>query len=320
MNELSNTEKKSTLFFNVDRFSLRAGWRIAIFLLIATVCSVAVGFISKGIFFLLPALKIQAFAMLLFYAGITFATWIVLRFIDKRPFDSVGLTFKAPAAKDLLLGSGLGFGMMTVIYLTEYSAGWIVIEYRNLQITEILGIFGNSFFLYVVVGYGEELLFRGYILQSLAEGTNKIIAIVVFSILFGFMHGGNPNVTVFAIVNIILAGIWLSVAYFKTQALWLPIGLHFGWNFTQGFIYSLPVSGTTSLKEQIGTAIVTGPEWLTGGAFGPEGGALATLVVIIGTIILWRAPFITANAQVWNVQNWIAERNIQAESAAQIQE
>ncbi len=258
--------------------------------------------------------------MFIVYAGLSLSTFVMLKFIDERPFNSVGLTFKASTVKDSLLGTGLGLGMMTIIFAAEYSAGWVVIEYRDLSTAEILGIAGNSFLLYVIVGYGEEMLFRGYILQALAEGTNKITALIIFSVIFGFMHSGNPNVTIFAIVNIILAGVWLSIAYFKTQALWLPIGLHFGWNFTQGFIYSFPVSSTTSFNEQIGTAIVSGPEWLTGGNFGPEGGAMATIVILGGSFFLWYGAFIKANAGIWNVNDWIAERRRGIESSIQTQE
>jgi hypothetical protein len=200
---------------------------------------------------------------------------------------------------------------MSLIYVIEYSTGMVVIEFRDLSMQQTAIIFGNSLALYTVVGYGEELMFRGYLFQTFVEGTNKIVATLVISLFFATAHMGNPNVSVFGLINVGLAGVWLSMAYFKTRALWLPIGLHISWNFFQGFVYSFPVSGTTSEKEQIGKAIVNGPDWLTGGAFGPEGGALATLMLILCTVLIYRWNWVTTADGVWSYEQWREERKQQ---------
>jgi hypothetical protein len=135
-------------------------------------------------------------------------------------------------------------------------------------------------------------MFRGYIFQTLVEGTNRIIAIAIFSVFFGLVHLGNPNISVFSVFNIILAGIFLSLAYLRTGTLWLCTALHLGWNFFQGSVYSLPVSGLVKSNISISHVALTGPEWLTGGAFGPEGGFVTTVVLIIGSIVVWKAPWI----------------------------
>ena len=308
------------IFYNDEQFSIRAGWRIALFIIIVAIVSFSILSLVKIVFAHFPYFKMQSVGMFFVYISLTLATWITLRFVDKRPFVSVGITWKAHIAKELSQGLVLGFGMMSVIYVAEYSLGWVVIEYRNIATGEWMTIFANSAFLYVVVGYGEELLFRGYILQTLAEGTNKIIAVVSFSVIFGYAHAGNPNVTFFALVNVVLAGIWLSVAYFKTGALWLSIGLHISWNFTQGFIYSFPVSGTTSIHEQIGTAKQFGPAWITGGAFGPEGGTLATAVIILGTALIYFSSAIKKSEKVWTLEQWKAERTLLVSSQQQTTE
>ncbi len=300
-----------SVFYNQERFSIRAGWRILIFLISMSVFGFVVLSITKPFFAYVPNFDMQGVRMFFAYLGITIATWFTLRVIDRRPFISVGLQVNKNSVKELGQGTILGFGMMSLIFIAEYSTGMVRIEFFEFTGIEFAQTLAFSVFTYTVVGYGEELLFRGYILQSFAEGTNKLIAMLTISILFGFAHSQNPNVTPFSIANIVLAGIWLTVAYYKTNALWLPIGLHFSWNFTQGFIFSFPVSGTTSLHQQIGTATQSGPDWITGGTFGPEGGALATIIIVAGTAFIYFSPWIKESEQTWKFEHWLASKKLQ---------
>lgn len=295
------------IFINNEIEYLRSGWRIGIYLIISAACLSSITPLVpyfKQITILTP----QVVGMFFTYALLTVATWIMVRFVDKRLFNSVGLTFKAKAGKELFQGLFLGSGMMSVIFIIEYATGMVYIEFRDITMQESVAIFANSILLYGIVGYGEEFLFRGYLFQTFVEGSNKIIATLTLSLIFAIAHSKNPNVSTFGLINVGLAGIWLSIAYFKTKALWLPIGLHISWNFFQGFVYSYPVSGTTSEKEQIGKAIVSGPDWITGGTFGPEGGALATLMLIIGTLIIVKWNWITSVDGLWNYEQWKEER------------
>ena len=306
-----------SVFYNQERFSIRAGWRILIFIISMSVFGFATLTLAKAVLAYVPTFDMQNVRMFFAYLGITLATWFTLRFVDRRPFVSVGLAVNKNSFKELGQGTVLGFGMMSLIFVAEYSTGMVYIEFFDVTGTAFLQTCAFSVFTYTVVGYGEELLFRGYILQAFAEGTNKIIAMLTISILFGFAHASNPNVTPFSIANIVLAGIWLTVAYYKTNALWLPIGLHFSWNFTQGFIFSYPVSGTTSLHEQIGTAIQSGPDWITGGTFGPEGGALATIIIAAGTAFIYYSPWIKESEQTWKFENWLASKKIQQQEISE---
>lgn len=299
-----------SLFYNTELNYLRAGWRIGIFVLIFAGCSIAIGFPSIMLVKQFIDVKWMALQMFISYSVLMLATWIMLRFVDKRPFRSVGLHFETPWFSQLGKGIMLGGGMMTVIFTVFYFTGMVTVEFRELESMEVVLILSNSLFLYVVVGYGEELMFRGYLFQAFVEGTNKVIATVTISFLFALAHAKNPNVSTFGLINVGLAGIWLSIAYFRTASLWLPIGLHFSWNFFQGFIFSMPVSGTTSMKEQIGTAIFSGPEWLTGGSFGPEGGALATIVLIAGTTLIYRSSWFDPSPTAWKYDQWKEDRRI----------
>ena len=131
--------------------------------------------------------------------------------------------------------------------------------------------------------------------------------LIILSLLFGIAHAINPNVTIFSIINIVVAGILLSTAYIKTHSLWLSIGIHFSWNFTQGCIFSFPVSGQVS-KNTITTLSQTGPEWITGGAFGPEGGILSTIIVGGTIFFIYYSPWFSISKNSWSFSTWLEEK------------
>jgi uncharacterized protein len=131
----------------------------------------------------------------------------------------------------------------------------------------------------------EEVAFRGYPFQRLVEATGSIAAILLSSALFGSLHLRNPHASAFGLINTVVIGIVLAVAYLRTKALWLPWGLHFGWNLTLGLLFGLPVSGIQQFAVVVrGTA--SGPVWLTGGAYGIEAGMAGTLAIGAGFIFV----------------------------------
>jgi len=131
----------------------------------------------------------------------------------------------------------------------------------------------------VSVGAGviEELLFRGVIFRIIEASLGTWIALVISAALFGLVHLGNPNATWLAAAAISLeAGIMLAAAYVLTRRLWLPIGIHAAWNFTQGGIFSVAVSGGKT--DGLLVATLSGPSWLSGGEFGAEASVVAMLL------------------------------------------
>ena len=138
-------------------------------------------------------------------------------------------------------------------------------------------------------GVIEEILFRGVIFRIVESSLGTWLALVISGVLFGLVHLGNPNATALGAVAIIFeAGIMLAGAYLLTRRLWLPIGIHIGWNFTQGGVFSVPVSGTAS--KGLFDATLTGPAWLSGGEFGAEGSIVAVVVcVALASVLLRRA-------------------------------
>ena len=142
-----------------------------------------------------------------------------------------------------------------------------------------------SFALFAVAAANEEAVFRGYPFQRLVESITPVGAIAVTSALFGLAHLANPHRTWISTLNTALVGIPFAVAYLRTRCLWMPIGMHFIWNFLQGFFLGLPVSGLT-VPASVLTARVRGPIWLTGGEYGPEGGLLALGPILVVTAYL----------------------------------
>ncbi|RMH64259.1 MAG: CPBP family intramembrane metalloprotease [Calditrichaeota bacterium] len=155
----------------------------------------------------------------------------------------------------------------------------------------------------------EEILVRGIIFRILEEKMGSYIALGISALLFGFMHLANPNSSLWVAAGLVIqAGLLLGMAYIYSRSLWLPIAIHFAWNFTQSAIFGARVSGLEISRTLI-TSRISGPAWLTGGGFGPEGSVQATLFSLIVTSIL----FVLSKRQgriiapVWKKEQPVAE-------------
>jgi len=178
---------------------------------------------------------------------------------------------------------------MGLIYALMSAFGWLTFQGfawdfdpLGLVIKNVLVFFA----MFILVGWNEELLSRGYHLQTIASGLNLFWGVVISSAIFGILHLGNPNATWVSAAGIFFAGIYLAYGYIRTKQLWLPIGLHIGWNFYEGVVFGFPVSGLdiyALLRIQ-----VSGPVLWSGGAFGPEAGLIVLPSLIVGgALIYW---------------------------------
>ena len=134
----------------------------------------------------------------------------------------------------------------------------------------------------------EELLFRGYPLQVLMKGIGFWPAMILMSCAFGLLHINNQNVSGLGVFNTIVAGMMLSLAYLKTRSLWLPYGIHLAWNVGTGMVLGFPLSGFG--VASLWTTHISGHPEILGGAYGPEGGLLGTLIFTAGAIAVWKLP------------------------------
>lgn len=223
------------------------------------------------------------------YLGLS---WIFVRLIDGRPFSSLGLNFQRGWAKELGIGFGVGAALqllvMTILIATrsvQYSGGVIhdLLFWKRVGFNAVLFFFAASV---------EELSFRGYAFQRLLESVGTGTAIAASAVLFGLAHMGNPSATFFSTLNTVLAGIVLTVPYIRTRSMWAQIGLHCSWNLTMATIVSLPVSGI-GFAPHFFAAQVARWSWLNGGAYGPEGGAVVTIVSVVGIVWLAQTRYLT---------------------------
>ena len=182
-------------------------------------------------------------------------------------------------------GVALGAGMVSLAVAGTAISGNVTWTVRLDAYT--IGLIAVEVFILTTGAMAEELMFRGYPFQRLVDAAGPAAAVLVMSALFGLAHLGNPHSSFWAVTNTILVGILLSLAYLRTRSLWCPWGIHFGWNAALGLGYGLPVSGLTEFAVAVhGRA--SGPLWLTGGAYGIEGGALGTLAIALGFVpLLW---------------------------------
>jgi membrane protease YdiL (CAAX protease family) len=204
------------------------------------------------------------------------------RVFEKRPFGSAGMALSGRWKAELALGLAIGTVMILAVAGMEWALGaakfyWSGQEVRSLCLWGVGG-----FVVLTIAATNEEIMFRGYPFQRLVESIGPPGAIMILSVLFGFIHLGNPNSSWVGTANTALVGIPFSVAYLRTRMLWLPIGIHFAWNFVQAFVLGLPLSGI-SFPVALLRAEVSGSVTLTGGAYGPEAGLLATGIIVLAT-------------------------------------
>ncbi len=278
------------IFLSSDENRLRAGWRLLAHLILLGVCALLFGAVITLPLMLtgnMPPVDDLVLNQAIFMLSVTASTFIARRWIDRRAISSLGLRWDGSAARDLLVGVGIGGVIMAAIFLIEWGAGWLTLFGAAWQFRPPLEVMGSTLIMlavFVLVGWNEELLVRGYWLQNMADGTNLTWGVLLSASIFALLHLGNPNVSAIAIVGLFLAGVFLAYGYVRTRQLWLSIGLHIGWNFFENTVFGFPVSGLDTPGLLVHN--VAGPEWFTGGAFGPEAGLVAVLGMGLGAWLI----------------------------------
>ena len=220
--------------------------------------------------------------------AVTLSVFLARRFLDKRSIESLGLKLSIQTLFDILTGIAITLLQMGLIYLLMSRLGWITFEGFAWDFDPISIVIKNTlifFMVFVFVGWNEELLSRGYHLQTIASGINLFWGVLISSAIFGLLHLANPGATWISTTGIFLAGIFFAYGYIRTKQLWLPMGMHLGWNFFEGVVFGFPVSG---LDIYALTRIrVHGPELWTGGAFGPEAGLIVLPSLVLGAALIY---------------------------------
>jgi membrane protease YdiL (CAAX protease family) len=202
------------------------------------------------------------------------AGYVCARFLEGLPWRSLGLTFHFRWARDLLLGFAIGFASL-VVAVAIASRG-LSFSFNDKGWSYLIPSMLGSALLLFAAALAEEAMFRGYALQTLTRAKLAWLGVLLTSVPFGLVHLSNPNVV---------------------PGLWLPLGVHWAWNWALGWFFGLPISGIHLVSEPLLKAQDSGPKWLTGGSYGIEGGVACTISLIIFTVFVWRTRWVSATPE-----------------------
>lgn len=280
-----------SILFGTDGH-LRSGYRFAIFvaaflfIYIAATTVVYLIFMPYGLipFFVADGIVGTALAVIVGY--------VCTRYLEYLPFSALGAWYGKRWIVNFAYGMALGIGTFTLAAVIGIALGNLRFSFNNeVAFGSILNTLALSFIVFFVRAALEEAIFRGYILQTFVRSGLTTFAIVLTSVLFASLHNRNPSATWMSWMNTFIAGVWFGIAYLKTRELWFPFGLHLAWNWAQGSIFGIEVSGLTEIvPAPLMREIDLGPAWITGGDYGLEGGILTTIALIISTLVIWYLP------------------------------
>lgn len=203
--------------------------------------------------------------------------------LEHRNLYSLGIG-KKHACKHYLLGLLAGLASFSLCVLLGVLTHTIEIKgmHENLNIGIIILYFAG----FVIQGFSEEITFRGYFMVSLMKKNSVRKAVLINSLAFAICHMLNPGLTIIAFLNLMIIGVFLSIYVIKTNDLWGAAAYHSMWNFAQGVLYGISVSGTTVKSAILDTETISSVSTLSGGRFGTEGSIFTTIVMLLFLIVL----------------------------------
>lgn len=278
-------------FDNPTEKRLRAPFRLSFFILGMVILWIVAGFLQSTLRGAGPAWLMSSTSYIIVALLATVLVYLTGKWVDMRSFSTFGFFKSRLWYTELIEGVMITTGVVMVVFGFGFLIGaYDVSGWRpglvgpGKWIPSLTGYF----IMMVCVGYYEELLFRGYLSLNLFEGLQRnptkfraaaLGSILIISAFFALVHGNNPNTTWLGILNILLAGFMLGIPYFISGSLATSIGIHFAWNFVQGPILGLPVSGIIFPTSLIQTDSIE-PFLVSGGSFGLEGGLLGTMGIL----------------------------------------
>ncbi len=258
------------------RVAIRVGVYIVLFILTAAVF----GWALTGLGYLIAIVATSLVA-----AG--FANWLSLRIFENRPLVDAGLWWNRASSANLMIGLAGGAGAAAAVLLPA-----LLFRAAHLAPSPLdRPTAGSIVFVAAILAsgvVGEELLFRGYAFQLLLAAAGPYATIVPVGVVFAWLHSGNPNASPLGLVNTGAFGVAFGYAYLRSRDLWLPIGLHMGWNFTLP-LFGVNLSGLRMKVTGYEMSWTAGAVW-SGGEYGPEASILTSAVVLLLFAYLWKAP------------------------------
>lgn len=296
----------------INRFGhLRSGWRFALFLVffgcVSGVFYAVADFLLKtsAVDFGLGSVSGLLVSSLSSFAAALAVGWLCGKYLENLPFRALGAWFTRNWLKDLCLGLAGGAFSISVAVFAAFVVGGLRFQFNeNAGQSAIYTSLAVSLIVFIAGAAFEEIFFRGYLFQTLARANLAWLAIALTALFFAVAHAGNPSATAVSTFNTALAGIWFGIAYLKTRTLWFVFGLHLMWNWFQGAIFGIEVSGLTELTTApLLREIDRGPMWLTGENYGIEGGFACTIALIVSTLAIWFLPVLKPTEEMLNLTN-----------------
>jgi membrane protease YdiL (CAAX protease family) len=279
--------KASNILFNTER-RLRAPWRILFFLVVLFVALILSASLEAGTDEIAAQ---RGYQLLVSEWGVALgtlvATWIALKFVDGRSWKFVGLGRDAAAPATIAFGSAVGLlaiAIPSAILLLTNQLDKVPAPPGSSLAAAAIGL-ANL----LPAAFGEELLLRGYIFAVLREALGPRWTLISTSVVFGLLHMANPGADAQSVVIVMFAGFFLGSIFLATQSLYAATAAHFVWNWFMAAMLHTPVSGIAVTAPDY-RVIDSGPDWLTGGAWGPEGGFAAVLGMFVVLIYLHGRP------------------------------
>ena len=231
---------------------------------------------------------LELFINLSSFLFIALLVFVRVKYIEKRKISTLGFS-KDSWLKKYTKGFLIGFAMMATVVLILFVFGCVSVDKNPSQPVGIAALGGVMIILigWMIQSATEEILTRGWLMNVLAARYNKVFALIFSSTIFGIMYLFNPDVNYIAVINIILVGIFYGIYVIKTNDLWAVCGMHAAWNFAQGNIFGFEVSGINVAVSSIFDFNLVGSGTISGGAFGPEAGLIATFVLLSSIIIVY---------------------------------
>ncbi len=223
-------------------------------------------------------MAVQLFATV----GTITACFVYCRVIEKRSWISLGFT-KQGAVGEYAAGLGIGLALFGGAVALGVATGNLSLSVNP---APAVGMILLYFLGYMVQGMSEEILCRGYLLVSMQRGCPLWVAILTNSLIFAVLHMGNPGVTPLALINLLLFGIFASLYTLRRGSLWGIGAIHTVWNFAQGNIFGISVSGMSGNPSLLTATTSEGGALIHGGAFGMEGGLAVTIVLTVGCVVM----------------------------------
>lgn len=275
---------------------LRSGWKIVLTIILMfalmNVLSILIGIIlgiiaTNGILTELSDIESSSLyfsvSIILQNIALILSSIIMWKSFDKKEAKLMGIINIKEGYKELGIGLFLGGMTITIVGIVLLLLGEVrlvnSLSKPNISYELVIGLIA-----FIAVGFGEEIFGRAYCMSVLKQTRNKYIVLGISAVVFAAMHLGNNGINFLALINLFLVGILFGYMFMKSGNVWMPIGFHITWNYFQGYILGFQVSGNEvngiyQLQNSVNS-------YINGGTFGPEGGIIVTLILIITFFIV----------------------------------